>query len=87
VQIEIHEMTLLLDYLLTTRFLNCTFSILALTEVAVKRQRAQLKNLKRAKLNPRANAIISHHSQLGSVKPRAIPFLGLGVQTQGLALN
>jgi|AntRauTorckE5430_2_1112549.scaffolds.fasta_scaffold75760_2 hypothetical protein len=78
-------MTLLLDYLLTTRFLNCTFSILALTEVAVKR--AKLKNITRAKLNPRAIAINSHHSQLGSVKPRAIPFLGLGVQTQGLVIN
>jgi len=63
-------MTLLLDYLLTTRFLNCTFSIRALTEVAIKR----------AKLNPRANATSPHHSQLGSIKLRAIPFLGLGVQ-------
>jgi hypothetical protein len=78
-------MTLLLDYLLTTRFLNCTFSILALTEVAVKR--AKLKNITRARLNPRANATISHHSQLGSIKLRAIPFLGLGVQTQGIALH
>ena len=77
---RIYEMKLLLDYLLTTRFLNCTFSIRALTEVVVR-------NIKRAKLNTLAIVTSSHHSQLGSTRLPAILFLGLGVQTQGLALN